>query len=271
MPILAQPLVALGLHVLKELLERARDAAPRGVRLAIALALGVLDTFLGRHHDLPLLFGRRLQAHVGLELGGRVGPGGVLHLHCVEERLLRVLRPLVHLGRAEQRLQPAVEEAQRAVRHLELGRRRKLVVELLGARCLLALEALDARVDELGQPAEVGGLERLRELLLLERLAVLEVRGVPRHARRQLHRRGDHLRDALGGQELGHCPRGVVLVLGGDAQLLLVGSLLPLLLGDLLELLAARREGLLHRHLAARVRLLLGQLDVGVLHAARER
>ena len=63
----------------------------------------------------------------------------------------QLLGLLDHLGRAQQRLEAAVKERERSVRHLELGVRRELVVELLGGSGALRGERgdrLDHKVDE---------------------------------------------------------------------------------------------------------------------------
>ena len=115
--------------------------------VAKAVALGVRGATAWCAHNFP--FGRRLRRHA-VRCGKHdeaILLRRVFALHGIEEGATH------HLGRAEQRLKPAVEERERAVAHLELG----ICLELVGldrsilrpARTTAQLHhALMHRVDE---------------------------------------------------------------------------------------------------------------------------
>jgi len=86
------------------------------------------------------------------------------------------VRALVHLGGAEQRLEATVKEREAAVGHLELGRRRKLLVELLcGSGGLVGerRDRCDHEIDEARQPRRA---QQLDDALAREVLHVVELR-----------------------------------------------------------------------------------------------
>ena len=237
MPVLPQPLVAFGLHRGHHLVELRRDSAPRRVQLAIARALRVLG-LLGRlDNQFPLDVGLRGDATVGLERLARILFVAVLKLHRVEEALLRVLRSLVHLRRAEQRLEAAVEERERAVGHLELCGRGEFVVELFARAVLLLRQRANSLCHEVNEPSEVARVQQLRALLLTQLLDIRKVASVAGGALGKVERARDNLGDAARRQELGRRPCGPVLLLLCKALESLLRLLRLLSLGSLLQLL----------------------------------
>mmetsp|Transcript_34214 Transcript_34214/g.89392 ORF Transcript_34214/g.89392 Transcript_34214/m.89392 type:complete len:349 (-) Transcript_34214:56-1102(-) len=205
--------------------------APLGMLLLETDTLGVFLIWDRLVRHLPLVLGDGLHAVGRSELEIRVRPNAVLLLHRLDQRAVD------HLRRADERLEAAVEERQRAVRHLEAPLLLELgVVEHERRRRRLVLQLLDPLKDHVGQPAEVGVIEHALDLLARQALDVRERRAVA-VALGRLERRRYACRQVERLEPCGRRPLGVDRVLVGRqlADLLLL-LLLPLRLGLLLLL-----------------------------------
>ena len=187
--------------------------------LAALRVLVLALLFAGGVDHLPLDTRRRGRAVGGRELDVGVVQSRVLDLHHRQEG------GLVHLRRPKQRLEPAVEERQGAVAHLELCVRLELVVTdravLSGVtRTPQAVHPLNDHVAKLGD--QVGLCEQLLKLRALHPAHVVVLLR-PRLG--QLERVGEHLVQREGAQPLSRIPPLLV-------TLALVARLLRILAHD---------------------------------------